>query len=43
MSALDRKAVQNTEAEEAAMLANFHGEVVAGQTEYLENHASYAA
>jgi hypothetical protein len=43
MSALDRKVVQNTEAEAAAVLVNFHVAVVARQREYLENHASYAA
>lgn len=42
MSASDRKAAQNTEAEEAAMSANFHVEAVAGQMEYPENHASSA-
>lgn len=40
MSASDKKAAQNIEAEVAAMLANFHVEVVAGQMVYLENHAS---
>jgi hypothetical protein len=42
MSASDKKAAQNTEAEGAATLANFHVEVVAGQMEYQENHASSA-
>jgi hypothetical protein len=42
MSASGRKAAQNTEAEVAAMLANFHVEVVAGQMAYLEHRASSA-